>query len=246
MRSSTIFGIIMGLGVIYAVMYFDNSTVYFLNWQAFAIVFGGTISSMIIYFSPFALRCAGSVFIKVFTEQRIPDQKMVDIIVYLSRKARHIGFIELYTVGKSIGLPFLEKGLMLLADGAQEDALVDILRRDSETIYTEHKTAERFFRVAGSFSPLFGMLGTVMGLISMLNNIKNPAAIPSAMGLALVTTFFGLVLSALFFKPIAGKIKDKNDYDNQQRKIIIEGILAIKKGENSQRTKEKLATYVTN
>jgi chemotaxis protein MotA len=78
----------------------------------------------------------------------------------------------------------------------------------------------------------------------MLNQIDNPSAIPAAMGMALVTTLYGLILSALIFKPISGKIRDINNIDTNIRNIIIEGIRSIQKGENSQITKEKLAGYV--
>ena len=245
MRTTTILGLLAGFGLIVAIMFIDKSFHYFANPSAITIVLGGTIAAMIIYFSPYALRCSFKVFFKLLTEKPIAEPNLIDLMVLLAKKARHIGFIELYQSTRHLGIPFLEKALMLLADGTDEENMIDMLNRESETLYNEHKTAERFFRVAGSFSPLFGILGTVMGLISMLHNITTPAAIPAAMGLALVTTFYGIIFSALLFKPISGKIKDKNDSDEQRRKIIIEGILAIQKGENSQRTKDKLVGYLT-
>ncbi len=246
MRTTIILGLVCGFGLIYAVMFMDNSIPYFLNHSALIVVLGGTISAMMIYFSPYALRCALSVFYRLLTEKQVDRGNLINLIIVLSKKARRSGFIDLYSSAKDLGIPFLEKGLRLLADGVDENELFDILSRESDTTFTEHRTAERFFRVAGSFSPLFGILGTVMGLIAMLNNITNPAAIPAAMGMALVTTFYGIAFSALFFKPISGKIKDKNNTENQKRKIIVEGILAIYRGENSQKTKERLMTYLQN
>ncbi len=244
MRSTTIFGLLLGFGTISLIIKMDGSFYFFTNWEAFAVVFIGTISAMIVYFSPTALKHAFRTFFKLLTERQISNENLIELIVYMSRKARSVGFIDLYQSSRDLGIPFLEKGLMLLADGIDIESVQEILLQDSQTIYIEHKVAERFFRTAGSFSPLFGILGTVMGLISMLNNIQNPAAIPGAMGLALVTTFYGLILSALFFKPISGKIKDKNETERQKRKIIIEGVIAIQQGENSQRTKEKLTSFV--
>lgn len=246
MRSTTLFGMLLGFGTIYLVIIADGSIQYFLNWEAFVIVVVGTISSLTIYFTPYALGTAFKILYRLLTERQISDANLIELIVHLSRKARRVGFIDLYQSTQGIGISFLEKGLMLLADGVDGQMIEDILNQESETIYAEHKIAERFFRTGGSFSPLFGILGTVMGLISMLNNIQNPQAIPAAMGLALVTTFYGLIFSALFFKPIAGKIHNKNEAEFQKRKIIMEAIMAIHKGENSQRIKEKLATFALN
>ena len=206
MRSTTLLGLILGFGTIYLVIIADGSLAYFANWEAFVIVSMGTISALTIYFTPYSLATSFKILFRLFTERQISDANLVELMVHLSRKARRVGFIELFQTTKGIGIPFLEKGLMLLADGIEKDTIEDILVQESETIYAEHKIAERFFRTGGSFSPLFGILGTVMGLISMLHNIQNPQAIPAAMGLALVTTFYGLIFSALFFKPIAGKI----------------------------------------
>lgn len=246
MRSTTFLGLLLGFSIIYLVIYSDGSIQYFLNWEAFIIVCLGTISSLIVYFTPYALATAFKILFRLFTERQISDENLVQLMVHLSRKARRAGFIDLYQSTRGIGISFLEKGLMLLADGVDGRMIEEILNQESETIYAEHKIAERFFRTGGSFSPLFGILGTVMGLISMLNNIQNPQAIPAAMGMALVTTFYGLLFSALFFKPIAGKIHNKNESEYQKRKIILEAIMAIHKGENSQHVKEKLATFAFN
>jgi len=246
MRSTTLLGLLLGFGTIYLVISADGSITYFANWEAFVIVTIGTISALTIYFTPYALATAFKIFFRLLTERQISDANLVELMVYLSRKARRVGFIELFQTTKGIGIPFLEKGLMLLADGMEKDSIEEILEQESETIYAEHKIAERFFRTGGSFSPLFGILGTVMGLISMLHNIQNPQAIPAAMGLALVTTFYGLIFSALFFKPIAGKINNKNESEYQKRKIIIEAVLSIQRGENSQRIKERLVTFALN
>jgi len=120
----------------------------------------------------------------------------------------------------------------------------DILVRDSRTSIEKHRLAERVFRIAGSFAPMFGMMGTVIGLIGMLNRINDPSSIPAAMGLALVTTLYGLILSALIFKPISGKIRDKSHMDTRIREIIIDGVISLHDIENSQLLREKLNGYL--
>jgi len=240
MKTSIIFGLILGFGIILGTIFRNESTQYYLNWSALAITLGGTFAAIVIYFSPNALRLAWKGFFKLFSEKQHLPNEVVNAIVDVSKEAHNTSFKNLMQMEKVRKIPFLRKGLTMVADGTEPNHMEEILMRESKTITERSIVAERVFRIAGSFAPLFGMMGTVIGLIAMLNRVDNPAAIPAAMGLALVTTLYGLIFSALLFKPISGKIRDKNQIDSRIREIIIEGVLSIRRGENSQITKERL------
>ncbi|MBT3169285.1 MAG: hypothetical protein HN952_02870 [Candidatus Cloacimonetes bacterium] len=244
MKLTTIFGFIFGLTIIGLTIFYQQGTEYFLSWSALGITFGGTISAVIIYFSPWALKSSISAFFKIFTEKYYSKKKMIDIMVAVCREARIAGFSNLQNLHSVQKIKFLKKGLRFLADGMEPEQLSAILTREKQMIFGKNRVAERVFKIAGSFAPMFGMMGTVIGLISMLHKVNDPSSIPAAMGLALVTTFYGLILSALIFKPISGKIRDKNQLDNQVKDMIIDAILAIQRGENSQIIKENLQSYL--
>ena len=244
MKTSVILGFILGFGVVLFTILSNENVSYFLNWSALSITLGGTIAAVIIYYSPNALKFAIVSFFNIFAEKQYLSRKVVNIVVEVCKEAHKTSFRNIIQMEKVKKLPFLERGLTLIADGINPLQLEETLIRESKTITERSIVAERVFRIAGSFAPMFGMTGTVIGLIAMLHRVEDPSAIPQAMGLALVTTLYGLLLSALVFKPISGKIRDKNQIDSRVREIIIEGVLSIQRGENSQLTKERLTGFL--
>jgi len=244
MRLSVIIGFILGFGIIIISVITRENVSYFFNASSLAITLGGTLSAVIIHFSPHALKDAAISFWNIFSEKQFNASIIVKNIVDISKRSRKTSFrtiLKANTVKKN---SFLSKALTLVADGMEAAQVEEILVKDSRSTTDRNRIAERVFNIAGSFAPMFGMMGTVIGLIAMLNRIDTPAKMPAAMGLALVTTLYGLILSALVFKPIAGKIRDKNNIDTKIREIIIEGVLSIQRGENSQLTKERLSIYL--
>jgi len=244
MKLSVIIGFILGFGILFFTINYQDDLSYFLNPGALSITLGGTLAAIIIYFSPIALSSAVTVFIDIFRHKHFRNHEIVDLIVKVCRESSHTSYTNIVKYEEVKQVPFLEKGLILLADGVDTNTIRDIMERDSRTSIEKNKLAERVFRIAGSFAPMFGMMGTVIGLIGMLNRINDPASIPAAMGLALVTTLYGLILSALIFKPISGKIRDKNHLDTRVREIIIDGVLSLHDIENSQLLREKLNGYL--
>ena len=244
MKLSVIIGFLFGFGIILSVIFFKQDPSLYLNWPALAITFGGTLSAVVIYFSPQALMNAGKSIIAIFKDKQYSEINLIDIILNISKQSRKTSFKSLIENESIKEIPFLAKGLNLVADGEDITHIDEVLSRDSRSMTEKNIVAERVFRIAGSFAPMFGMMGTVIGLIAMLHRVKDPAAIPAAMGLALVTTLYGLILAALVFKPLSGKIRDKNNTDTRIRDIIIAGIISIKKEENSHKIKEKLLGYL--
>ena len=244
MKLSVIIGFILGFGIILSTIFTKEDTSFFWNWSSLAITLGGTVSAIIVYFSPSALKDAVNAFVSIFVENHHTEFEVVDVIVDVSKRSKKTSYRTIIKSAAVKKIKFLEKALTLISDGMEPDQVEDILVQESRAKTARNRIAERVYGVAGSFAPMFGMMGTVIGLIAMLNRIENPSAIPAAMGLALVTTLYGLILSALVFKPISGKIRDKNNLDTNIRNIIIEGVRSIQSGENSQITKEKLSGYI--
>ena len=244
MRSSVIIGFLLGFGIILSVIFFNQEPSLYLNWPALSITFGGTLAAVIIYFSPQALKNAGKSLLAIFKDKQFSDVYIIDLLLDISKQSREASFKSLIENESIQEIPFLAKGINLVADGEDIEHIEVVMSRDNRSITEKNIIAERVFRIAGSFAPMFGMMGTVIGLIAMLYKVKDPAAIPAAMGLALVTTLYGLVLAALVFKPLSGKIRDKNNTDTRIREIVIVGIISIKKNENSHKIKEKLEGYL--
>ena len=242
---TTIFGLICGTAVIVLSILMNNSSgMVFLNIPAAMITVGGTVSASMIYFSAYAMKNAFHSFFEVFKYKRSNMVKTIENIVAISKEAHYTEIMDILHSDLVMEDPFLKKGLTLVADAVEPIEIKRILVRYSNSITAQKRIAERVFAVSGSFAPMFGMTGTVIGLISMLSKISDPAAIPAAMGLALITTLYGLIISALFLIPISGQIRDINHQESRVRQIIIEGVLSIQKNENSQILNERLNGFI--
>ncbi len=244
MKITAIIGFIIGALIIILTIFFKGNFHYFLDFKALLITLGGTLASVLIFFSYHALYFSIKAFWKIFSEKEFSGKEVVEHIVKLNRDITVTGLEKVIDFESVKELPFLRNALILLQKEKDLNVVKEILTRESQSIYRRNKIAEQVFKVAGDLSPMFGMMGSVIGLITMLNKLEDPSTIPPAMGLALITTLYGLILSALIFKPIAGKIKDKNIMDTRARQIIIEGISLIAKKENSFRTKQILTAYL--
>ncbi len=244
MKISTIIGFLLGFFILGFAIFTKEDVHFYLSWPSLAITLGGTIAATIIYFTPKALFYALKATVKIFTDRQHDPKKVMELLVDINKRSRTTTYSTILKSAAVKRIPFLEKALTLVADGVERRKIEDILHRENRSLTERDRIAERVYSIAGSFAPMFGMMGTVIGLIAMLNRVENPEKIPAAMGLALVTTLYGLILSALFFKPLSGKIRDKNNIDTNVRDIIIEGILSIQERENPQITKERLLGYV--
>ncbi len=244
MKISTIIGFILGFLIIGAAVLTKQDAHYYFSLPSLAITLGGTISATIIYFTPRALMYAVRSAVKIFTDRQHDPKEVMNLLVDINKRSRTTTFSTILKSAAVQRIPFLVKALTLVADGVERKKIEDILHRENRSFTERDRIAERVYSIAGSFAPMFGMMGTVIGLIAMLNRVENPEKIPAAMGLALVTTLYGLILSALIFKPLSGKIRDKNNIDTNVRDIIIEGVLSIQSKENPQITKERLLGYI--
>ncbi len=241
---TTVIGLICGIGIIMmSIILNDSYNIIFTNIPAALITIGGTASASLIYFSFSAIKDAFFSFLEIFKFKRNKMGGIIDTLLEIDKKFHHTEMINILDSESVQENSFLAKGLTLVADNVEPEEIKRILVRYSNSLTTQKKNAERVFSVSGSLAPMFGMAGTVIGLISMLSKINDPSAIPAAMGLALITTLYGLILAALFFIPISGKIRNINYQETRIRKIMIEGVLSIQKRENVQVLRERLNCF---
>jgi chemotaxis protein MotA len=124
------------------------------------------------------------------------------------------------------------------------DTIKDILNMDLENMMRRHEEGEGILKTLGKYAPAFGMIGTLIGLITMLQQLDNPETLGPAMAVALITTFYGSVLANLIFLPLAGKLKFKSDQEIKYKMMIIEGIISVQAGDAPMMIKEKLQTFM--
>ncbi len=262
MDVATIIGFIVGLGLImYGMVDGVTKTIppTFLNYQGIAIVLGGTIAATLINYplkKIFTLfKVAGLTFRQKFIES---DFDIIKTLVDINITARKQGIVELEKKIPTIENKFLRNGLQYMTIEKDSQKLLQYLHNEINHMLRRHMIGQRMFENMGTYAPAFGLLGTVMGLILMMTSQSNGGPtdgysmqmensmnhLLSGMGVALVTTFYGVLLSNLIFNPIAGKLKIRSEEELFINEMMIMGIQSIHQKEHHLKMVEKLLTFL--
>jgi chemotaxis protein MotA len=177
--------------------------------------------------------------------QSFEPGRIISMIVTFSEKARREGLLALEDDLDELEDDFLRKGIQLVVDGTDPEIIRNIMETELNNMQTRHEQGIKVFEDWGLFAPAFGMIGTLIGLIIMLQNLGgDQAAIGSGMSTALVTTLYGAVLANSVLIPIANKLIYVNEQEILIREIMIEGTLSIQSGDNPRIVKEKLVSFL--
>lgn len=241
----SIIGLVVALGAIIGGNILEGGhTDSLMQFTAFLIVAGGTVGGTMIQM-PMAhfikgLKMAAWVFLppKLFPEEAIEK------IVNWSNVARKEGLLGLETVSETEEDEFARKGLQLLVDGSEPETIRGILEVDMGTKEHNDTASAKMYEAMGGYAPTVGIIGAVMGLIHVMNNLSDPSKLGSGIAVAFVATIYGVGLANLFFLPMANKLKSIIHNQTQFREMIVEGIIAIADGENPRNIETKLQGYL--
>jgi len=164
--------------------------------------------------------------------------------VDLSGKARKGGILALESSIKEVGDQYFAKGLQLVVDGIEINSVRNVLEKDIEYSSDRHRLGAEVFVTIGTFAPALGMIGTLIGLVQMLQNLEDPSQIGPSMAVALLTTFYGTLVANLIFLPIAGKLKTRSKEEMLVKELIMEGVISIASGENPRIMEQKLQSFI--
>jgi chemotaxis protein MotA len=177
--------------------------------------------------------------VPVYEEERIISQ-----LVTFSEKARREGLLALEDDLEEVEDEFLRKGIQLVVDGTDPDIIKNILYNELNQIQSRHSIGIGIFDDWSKLAPAFGMIGTLIGLITMLAQIEDKSAIGIGMSTALITTLYGAVLGYGVFMPVKRKLEDRDEGESLVKEIMIEGILSIQSGDNPRILEEKLLAFL--
>ncbi len=241
----SILGVILAFGAILVGNSMEGGHVdALLNGPAIVIVSGGTIGAMLLQtpISVFlhAIRTAGSVFMP-------PNIELVPAIKKLvtwSGVARKEGLLGLERITELEPDLFIRKGMELLVDGSEPEVIRSIMEVDLDTREQHDMQAAKVFESMGGYSPTIGIIGAVMGLIHVMQNLADPSRLGSGIATAFVATIYGVGLANLFLLPFGNKLKSIAMDRSHYREMIIEGIISIAEGENPRYIETKLQGYL--
>lgn len=216
-----------------------------LQSAAFLIVLGGTVGAVMVQ-SPARVFVRGIKMAKwmVLPPQFAPQQMIADILRW-SHSARREGLLALEQHADLSADPFARKGLQLLADGASAEKLREALEVEIISFEEYHRQAARIWEAAGGYAPTIGILGAVLGLIHVMENLTEPARLGSGIAVAFVATIYGVGLANLVFLPVANKLKALIARQVLVREMVVDGLISIANGENPHMIENRLLGYVT-
>ena len=244
MDLATVIGIVVSFGLVFAAILTGSSLSIFINLPSLFIVIGGTIGASLVNYPLGHVLGVIKVCRKAFfTDVENPADVISRFLDYANR-ARREGILALEPMIKEVDDDFLRKGLQLAVDGLEPETIKEILRTEIDYLEERHETGAEIMATFGVFAPAMGMIGTVIGLVAMLQTMNDPSTIGPAMAMALLTTFYGAVMANLVFNPMAGKLKTRSRQEVLTREMVMEGILSISKGENPRIIEEKLNSYL--
>lgn len=217
----------------------------FIQVSSFIIVFGGLASALLINFNLDDIKLSGKVVGEAFKKDEQDLKVLIDMFVTLSEKARREGLLALEAELDEVEDPFIRKGVLLAVDGIEPEVINDIMMAEINAIEERHKKGRSIIEKAGEYSPAWGMIGTLIGLVLMLNNLSDPTTLGPNMAVALLTTFYGTLLANLVFLPMAAKLENKTEEEVFLKQIIIEGVIGVQSGQNPKILKEKLSAFLS-
>jgi chemotaxis protein MotA len=211
---------------------------------AFIIVVGGTVGAVLLQ-SPINVFINGlRMSIWVIFPPSVSTQSVITQVVDWSNIARKDGLLALDAYIHTIQDPLAKKGLQLLVDGSEPEKLREVLEVESYTLEAFQRQSAKIWDAAGGYAPTIGILGAVLGLIHVMENLADPEKLGSGIAVAFVATIYGVALANLIFLPIANKLKSIIEVHAVIREMLIDGIVAIADGENPRLIESRLKGYV--
>lgn len=238
------FGLILGFGMLILSIVLSGSLIAFWDVKSILITIGGSIAALIVNFPMQDLLRIGKVLKVAMSNKQENPRQIIDTIVKFAEISRREGLLVLEEKAQEVDDEFLQKGIQLVVDGTDPELVRSILEIEISYMEARHETGQQMFEQLGAYCPAFGMIGTLIGLVLMLQELDDPSALGPAMAVALITTLYGAVLANLVFLPIAGKLRIKNAQEVLIKEIMIEGILSIRAGENPRIIEEKLLAFL--
>jgi chemotaxis protein MotA len=242
MDIATLIGVLFGSGLVMGAILMGGEATLFVNVPGLLIVMGGSFSALFVKFPMKTVLRTFKVAGKAFLEKAQDQEALIEEIAEVATINRRDGTLALE--GYQTDYPFLQQAISYLVANVEPEFIEASLVNDTRILQERHETGKNIFKSLGSYAPAFGMIGTLIGLIQMMASMSDPSQIGPAMAVALLTTFYGALLANLVFLPVADKLEIRSNSEVLSRRLIVDGVVAIIKGQAPSVLKECLQTYL--
>jgi len=244
MDIATILGVISAFGLVCIAIVMGGGIQLFINIPALMIVVGGTLGATMINYP---LRDVFGVFKVVKKALLARNASLTELIkrfMAFAQKSRKEGILALENEIKEVNDDFLKKGVQLAIDGLEPQEISNILETEVDFVRSRHQLGAEIFSTMGTFSPALGMIGTLIGLVQMLQTMDDPSKIGPAMAVALLTTFYGSIMANIVCLPISGKLRTRSKEEVLTKEMAIQGIVSLSNGDNPRILEQKLQAFI--
>ncbi|RWZ59752.1 flagellar motor protein MotP [Halobacillus fulvus] len=217
----------------------------FLQASSIIIVLGGLMAALLVHFNISEMKLTFRVTKEAFKKTDMDLKQLITLFVQLSEKARREGLLALEAELEEVEDPFIKKGILLAVDGIEPEVIHDIMNAEIVAVEERHQRGRAILEKAGEYAPAWGMIGTLIGLVLMLQSLTSPETLGPKMAVALLTTFYGTLLANLVFLPMAGKLENKTEQEIFMKQVIIEGVIGVQSGQNPKILEEKLSAFLS-
>jgi chemotaxis protein MotA len=244
MDIGTLVGLILAFGLPVVAIVIGGNPVGYLDMASVIIVIGGSLGFLLGSVPLTRIVGIGGIFSKALFPTPIDPLKSVETLVDFSERARREGILALENAIAEIDDEFLRTGIRLAVDGVEPELIKEILETEITFIEDRHRKGAGVFESLASCAPAFGMIGTLIGLVAMLQNLSDPSAIGGPMAIALLTTLYGAMIANAFAAPVAEKLKARSAEETLAKEVTIEGIMAIQSGDNPRIVQQRLLAFL--
>jgi len=242
MDIATLLGSIIGFVLVIGAIILGGQTSVFVNVPGLMIVVGGTFAAICVTFPLGDVIQSHMGALSMFMKKKGKVEDVVNIMVRIAEISRREGLIALENIQTEN--PILKKACQLIADNADPQLIRDTLMIEIGTMKRRHNISIEVFQKLAGFSPAFGMIGTLIGLVQMLAKLDDPQSLGPAMAVAILTTFYGTIMANLIFLPFAGKMRARTMQEELHLSIIFEGAKSILENNNPRLVYEKLSSFM--
>jgi chemotaxis protein MotA len=249
---NSILGLLIGFGAMYLSIIINKdgvtgvysiaplNIISFVDPMSILIVFGGTFAALMVMFPVSQFLRVPKHLAIIFSPHQYQPTKYIEVLVECAKKARINGLLALEEDLENMDDPFMKQSIQMIVDSVDPEKVKAQMQDWLDSMDERHTQERGFYDRGSAMAPAFGMIGTLIGLINMMKNLSDATSVGPNMAVALVTTFYGSLLSNLIFAPISNKLQVRHEEEYLCLSIVSEGVQAIQAGENPNVIQEKL------
>lgn len=244
MDIATVLGVFSAFGLVVGTILMGGGFGLFINIPSLLIVVGGTLGVTLINYPIRDVFGVFNVAKKAIFTPNMPVNKLIRRFVEYANKSRKEGILALESEIKSVKDDFLKKGVQLSIDGLEPQDINQILETEIEFIRNRHQLGAEIFSTMGAYALALGMIGTLIGLVQMLQKMESPSTIGPAVAIALLATFYGAVMANIVCIPLSGKLRTRSKEEVLIKEMAVQGIMCLSNGDNPRILEQKLKAFI--